>query len=337
MELQSIWFFLWGILWALFFMTDGFDFGVGILYPFLGKNENDKRVMINSLGPLWDGNEVWLIAAGGVTFAAFPAVYAMMFSSLYMPFMLILFALIIRGVSFEFRGKMVSRAWKRGWDIAIFAGSLIPAFLFGTVFANIFRGLPFDGSGFHGNLLSLLNLYGLSGGALFIILFVQHGALWICIKSEDDLLRRSEKTANRVWNVLIILFAIFLATGWYETSLYANYLENPALFLIIIVAVAALIGIKTFMTKKSYFKAWFSSALTIAASLFYGLAGIYPDMFPSRIDPASSLTAFNSSSSTLTLKIMLAVLIIFGTIAIGCQIWAYKMFKGKVTAKDLKY
>ena len=157
MILQSIWFYLWGLLWAVFFITDGFDFGVGTLYPFLGKTDRDKRVMINSLGPLWDGNEVWLITAGGVTFAAFPLVYAVMFSSLYTALMLILFALILRGVSFEFRGKVDSPAWRRLWDTCIFIGSAAPALLFGVAFANIFQGLPLDENHlFQGNLLTLL-------------------------------------------------------------------------------------------------------------------------------------------------------------------------------------
>ena len=156
MVLESIWFFLWGLLWAIFFMTDGFDLGIGTVYPFIGKNEEEKRVMINSLGPLWDGNEVWLITAGGVTFAAFPLVYSVMFSALYTPLMLILFALIIRGVSFEFRGLSQNKTWVRTWDSAVFIGSFLPSLLFGVAFANIFQGIPIDGNGvMQGNLCLL--------------------------------------------------------------------------------------------------------------------------------------------------------------------------------------
>ncbi|MBW2220099.1 MAG: cytochrome d ubiquinol oxidase subunit II, partial [Deltaproteobacteria bacterium] len=183
MVLQTIWFFLWGLLWAVFFMTDGFDFGIGTLYPFLGKSDVDKRIMINSVGPLWDGNEVWLITAGGVTFAAFPKVYAVMFSSLYSALMLILFALILRGVSFEFRGKVDDPRWRKVWDTCIFIGSFTPALLFGVAFANIFQGIPFDQNGlYHGTLFTLLNPYGLLGGALFVLLFIVHGSLWLAIK-----------------------------------------------------------------------------------------------------------------------------------------------------------
>lgn len=337
MVLEIIWFFLWGLLWALFFVTDGFDFGVGTLYPFMGKTEEDKRAMINSIGPLWDGNEVWLITAGGVTFAAFPTLYAMMFSSLYTPLMIILFTLILRGVSFEFRGHIDNPSWKKIWDICIFVGSFTPAFLFGVTFANIFRGLPFDGAGYHGNLFSLLNPYGLLGGVLFVLLFLQHGSLWLCIKTEGDLLERSEKAANKIWPVLLAAAVIFLVASWFDTSLYLNYLKNPMLFLVVFIAVAALLGIKIFTVKKYYFKAWFSSALAILACTFFGIIGIYPNMFPSRMDPASSLTAFNASSSPLTLKIMLTVVIIFIPIVIGYQAWAYNLFKEKITEEEMKY
>ncbi len=338
MILQSIWFFLWGLLWAMFFITDGFDFGVGTLYPFLGKTDRDKRVMINSLGPLWDGNEVWLITAGGVTFAAFPAVYAMMFSSLYTPLMIILFALIIRGVSFEFRGQIDDPRWKKIWDVCIFIGSFTPALLFGVAFANIFQGLPFDKDGvYHGTLLTLLNPYGLLGGVLFVLLFIEHGAIWISIKSEDDLHTRASRTANLIWPFLLAVAVIFLIASWFATDLYSNYLSNPILFTVLLLAVTGLIGIKIFLSKAAYFKAWFSSALTIASCTFFGIIGLFPNMFPSNMDSSYNFTAFNSSSSPLTLKIMLTVVIIFIPLVIGYQVWAYTLFKGKVTTEELKY
>ncbi len=338
MVLETVWFLLWGLLWAIFFMTDGFDFGVGTLYPFLGRTETDKRVMINSLGPLWDGNEVWLITAGGVTFAAFPLVYAVMFSSLYSALMLILFALILRGVSFEFRGKVDSPGWRKIWDICIFVGSIVPAVLFGVAFGNIFKGVPIDGEGvYHGTLFTLLNTYGLLTGVLFLLLFLEHGALWLSIKTEGDLHDRAVSTANRVWPVLLVIAVIFLVMSKFSTSLYDNYLAHPALFLIILAMVLALLSTKIFLRKKAYFKAWFSSALTIVAATFYGVAGIYPSLFPSSINPNYSLTAHNASSSPLTLKIMLVVVLIFVPIVIAYQAWSYNLFKGKVTEKDLTY
>jgi cytochrome bd ubiquinol oxidase subunit II len=338
MELQSIWFFIWGLLWAIFFMTDGFDFGVGTLYPFLGKSDTDKRVMINSLGPLWDGNEVWLITAGGVTFAAFPTVYAVMFSSLYSALMLILFALILRGVSFEFRGKVDNPTWIKVWDVCIFIGSFLPALLFGVAFANIFQGIPIDGDGiYHGTLFTLLNPYGLLGGLLFVLLFVVHGALWIAIRAEGDLHDRAVSMAGKIWIALLVVAVIFLAASYYSTKLYDNYLEQPLLFIVILIAVAALLGTRLLIAQKSYFKAWFSSSATIVACTFFGVIGLFPSLFPSSISEEYSLTAFNASSSPLTLKIMLVVVLLFIPVVIAYQIWAYTLFTGKIAEGDLEY
>lgn len=335
MVLQSTWFFLWGLLWAIFFITDGFDFGVGTLYPFLGKNDTDKRTMIASIGPLWDGNEVWLITAGGVTFAAFPKVYAVMFSSLYTPLMLILFALIIRGVSFEFRDQIVSPLWTKVWDAAIFIGSFVPALLFGVAFANIFMGIPFNGDGvYEGNLLTLLNPYGLAGGVLFVLLFTLHGALWLCIRTDGDLQRRTIRTARILWPVLVVAAVTFLGASWFATSLYDNYLSQPALFAIIAITVAALLAIRYFIAKEAWFKAWFASCTTIFGATFFGIAGLFPNLFPSSLDAAHSLSAFNASSSPLTLKIMLGVVLVFIPLVIAYQVWAYSVFSHKVTEDD---
>ena len=175
MEFQIIWFVLWGLLWAVYFMLDGFDFGAGTLYNFIAKNETEKKMVINTFGPVWNGNEVWLLTAGGATFAAFPTTYALMFSYLYTALLLVLFSLIIRGVSIEFRGKGGSDAWRKGWDIGIFLGSFLPSLLFGVAFGNIFQGLPMDGNGYHGTLFTLLNPYGLLTGVLFVLLFLLHG------------------------------------------------------------------------------------------------------------------------------------------------------------------
>ncbi|MFO7752018.1 MAG: cytochrome d ubiquinol oxidase subunit II [Desulfobacteraceae bacterium] len=336
MILQSIWFFLWGLLWAVFFMTDGMDFGVGTLYPYAGRTDTEKRSIINSIGPLWDGNEVWLITAGGVTFAAFPEVYAVMFSALYTPLMLILFALIFRGVSFEFRNKIDNPLWKKTWDVCIFAGSFTPALLFGVAFANIFQGIPFDGEGlYHGNTLLLLNPYGLLGGLLFVLLFVLHGANWLLIRTAGEVKDRAMKAAKASWMLLVPVALLFLAVSWFVTDLYDNYLENPALFFIILITVAALLAARGFLAKEHFFKAWFSSAVTIAGATFFGIAGLFPALFPSSMDSSFSLTAFNASSSPLTLKIMLGVVIVFIPIVICYQIFAYNMFRHKITSRDL--
>ncbi len=338
MTLETIWFFLWGLLWAVYFMTDGFDLGIGTLFPFLGKSENDRRVMANAMGPLWDGNQVWLLSAGGVTFAAFPRLYAVMFSSLYSALMLILFALILRGVAFEFRGKVDSPGWRRLWDTCIFVGSLAPALLLGVAFANIFRGIPIDQKGIYlGNLFTLLNPYGLLGGVLFVLLFLVHGALWLAIRSEGELQGRAAAAASYLWPVEVGAAVAFLAASAFVTKLYDNYLTNPLLFAVILLTVAALFGIRIFLARRAFFKAWAASAITIVGATFYGVIGLFPNMFPSSIDPAFSLTAHNAASTPLTLKIMLIVVVIFVPIVLAYQAWAYNLFKGKVTAEDMVY
>ena len=336
MALQTIWFFLWALCWALFFMTDGFDFGIGTLLPFLGKDEMDRRVMVNAIGPLWDGNEVWLITAGGVTFAAFPKVYAVMFSSFYTALMLILFALILRGVSFEFRSQVDDPRWRKIWDTCIFIGSFAPALLFGVAFANIFRGIPIDGNGiFHGNLFTLLNPYGLLGGVFFVILFLVHGGLWLAVKSDGDLHDRTVTLTHTLWWVELVVAVGFLAATKIFTPLYDNYFSHPALFIVVLITVTALLGIKYFSMAGAYFKAWCASAVTIVGSVFFGVIGMFPNMFPSSMDAAFSLTAYNASSSPLTLKIMLVVVILFLPVVLTYQVWAYRLFSGKVTAESL--
>lgn len=336
--LETVWFLLWGILWAVYFALDGFDLGLGTLSPFIAKTDTEKRIVYNAMGPYWDGNEVWLITAGGVTFAAFPTTYAVMFSALYTPLLLILFALIVRAVSFEFRGKVDSSAWKGLWDLCLFVGSFVPALLFGVAFANIFQGIPIDADGvFHGNLLGLLNPYGLAGGVLFVLLFLLHGSLWLAIKTEGDLHERAAATASRVWIVLLIVAVGFLVATWFATNLYANYLSIPVLLVIPLIAVLALLVTRVFIAKKAWWKAWFASAVTIVGATMFGVVGLYPNLFPSSLDPAASLTAFNSSSSPLTLKIMLAVALTFVPIVIIYQVWVYYLFRDKVTEKDLSY
>jgi cytochrome d ubiquinol oxidase subunit II len=338
MVLESVWFFIWGLLWAVYFMTDGFDLGIGTLLPFLAKRNEEKRILYNAMGPLWDGNEVWLITAGGVTFAAFPTVYAVMFSSLYSALMLILFGLIVRGVAFEFRSKIDDPRWQRIWDGCLFIGSVLPAILLGVAFGNIFRGLPIDQNGvYQGSLLTLLNPYGLLGGVLFLLFFVVHGANWLAVKSEGALQERAVKASRYLWVVLLAAAVVFLVASAFATPLYGNYLAHPALFLVILLTVAALLGIRLYLGRGQYWKAWFASGLTIAGATFFGVIGLFPNMFPSTINPAYTLTAHNASSSPLTLKIMLVVVILLVPVVLAYQFWAYHLFKGKVTEEDLGY
>jgi cytochrome bd ubiquinol oxidase subunit II len=334
--LETIWFLLWGVLWAVYFMLDGFDLGLGTLVPFITDNDIEKRVAYNSMGPFWDGNEVWLITAGGVTFAAFPTTYAVMFSALYTPLLLLLFGLILRAVALEFRSKSDDLGWHKLWDACLFLGSFVPALLLGVAFANIFRGIPIDADGdFQGNLLTLLNPYGLLGGILFVLLFLVHGALWLAIKAEAPLGDRSGRVAGRIWWALLVVAVIFLGATWFATSLYQNYLSYPVLLLIPLITVVALLTVRVFIAKSAWWKAWFASSLTIVGTTLFGVVGLYPNLLPSSLNPAYSLTIFNSSSSPLTLKIMLGVTLFFVPIVLIYQIWGYHLFKDKVTEEDL--
>lgn len=336
--LETIWFILWGILWAIYFILDGFDLGLGTIMPLLAKNETDKRIIYNAQSPYWDGNEVWLITAGGVTFAAFPTTYAVMFSSFYSALMLILFALIFRAGSFEFREKVDNHAWRMLWDFFMVAGSFLPALLLGVAFANIFRGIPIDEQGvYHGNLLTLLNPYGIGGGILFLALFCLHGSLWLTIKAEGELQKKAAAFASKLWVFLLIVSVLFLlATGW-ATPLYRNYLKHPILFLILIFTVASLLLIRVFIKKEAWGKAWSASSGTIVGVTLFGVVGLFPNLLPSSINPSYSLTIFNSASSPLTLKIMLGVALVFVPIVLIYQAFVYKFFKHKVKESDVAY
>jgi cytochrome bd ubiquinol oxidase subunit II len=334
--LETIWFLLWGILWAVYFMLDGYDLGLGTLLPFMAKTEKDRKQMYAAMGPHWDGNEVWLITAGGVTFAAFPTTYAVMFSGLYTALMLILFALIIRGVSFVFHGGVDSPGWRKLWDTCLAVGSFLPALLLGVAFANIFQGLPLDAEGiFQGTLFTLLNPYGLLGGMLFLFLFLVHGATWGAIKTDGDLQQRLAEAAGKFWWILLVTAVMFLLATLRRTDLYDNYLKQPALFVIPALAVAALILVKFFLQKALYWKAWFASAATIVSCTLFGVIGLFPRLLPSSLNPDYSLTAFNSSSSPLTLKIMLGVALTFVPIVILYQIWTHRLFKEKLEEEEV--
>ncbi|UTF49394.1 cytochrome d ubiquinol oxidase subunit II [Desulfomicrobium sp. ZS1] len=334
--LETIWFLLWGVLWAVYFVLDGYDLGIGTLVPFLGKSDTDRRVMFNAMGPFWDGNEVWLITAGGVTFAAFPKAYAVMFSGLYTPLMLLLFALIVRGVSLEFRHQVDSPAWRRVWDWGATIGSFLPALLLGVAFANIFMGLPLDENGvFQGNLLTLLNPYGLAGGVLFVLLFAMHGTLWLTFKSEGDLHQRAAGLARKLWPVLVALIGVFVVLTAIYTNLLVNYLLNPLMLVLLAIPVLALILMRQQIGKEQWLTAWGLSATLIAGLTLFGVVGLYPALLPSSISPDYSITIANAASSTLTLSIMLGVTLVFIPIVAAYQFWLYRTFSHKITEKEL--
>jgi cytochrome bd ubiquinol oxidase subunit II len=335
MEFQIIWFVLWGVLWAVYFMLDGFVLGTGMLHYYLARTDQDRKILINSVGPVWDGNEVWLVTAGGATFAAFPTTYALMFSYLYSALLLLLFALIIRGVSLEFRGKVNNESWKKTWDAGIFLGSALPALLLGVAFGNIFSGLPMDAAGYHGSLLSLLNPYGLLTGALFVTMFLTHGSLYTRVKTEGALSSKAATTARTLWTAEFLIAVVFLIATAFFTKLYNNYLSHLPLLAVPLLAVAALLGIRIFLAKGRMSAAFASSCVTILMVAATGVIGLFPNLIPSSMDPAYSLTLFNSSSSAYTLKIMTVVALVFVPIVISYKIWVYRLFRSRVTAETV--
>jgi cytochrome bd ubiquinol oxidase subunit II len=335
MELQIIWFVLWSILWAVYFMLDGFVLGSGMLQNFVARSDIERRVVINTLGPVWDGNEVWLITAGGVTFAAFPTTYALMFSYLYTPLLLLLFSLIVRGVAFEFRGKVDDPRWKSLWDRALLVSSFLPALLFGVTFGNLFRGLPMDAAGYHGSLMSLMNPYGLVTGILFVLLFVVHGGLYLSVKTTGAVKARSVSAASAAWIPLLVVAGAFLIYTYPATHLFDNFLAHPGLLVVPLLAVLSLLGIKVFLVKGKLLPAFTASSLTILLVVATGVVGLFPNLIPSSLDTRYSLTAFNSSSSPYTLKIMTGVAILFLPIIIAYKVWVYRVFRAPVTNQDV--
>jgi len=334
--LETIWFVLWGVLWTVYFITDGYDLGLGLLMPFLSKEDWERKAIFNAQGPFWDANEVWLLTAGGATFAAFPITYAIMFSALYTPLLMLLFALIFRGVSLEMRSKEPSPLWRGTWDAAMTGGSFVAALLLGVAFANIFKGLPLDKDGImHGNLLTLLNPYGLLGGVLFVLMFAVHGSIWLTIMTKGSLRDRGSRMATLLWPFLLAVAVIFLVATAFATDLYANFLKWPLLAVFPLLAVAGLLCTRLFLAKREWWKAFASSAAFIGGAAAFGIAGLYPRLLPSSLDPAASLTAFNSASSTLTLSIMLGVVLVFIPIVLVYQVWVHKKFSSEIDVEVL--
>lgn len=331
MAFQILWFVLWGVLWAVYFMLDGFDFGTGMLRNFLCRDEAEKQIALVAIGPVWNGNEVWLITAGGATFAAFPLTYASMFSFLYLPMLLILFSLILRGVSIEFRGKNESPRWRTTWDWVLAVTSFTAPLVLGLGFGNIFRGLPMAVDGYRGSFGMLFNPYGLVAALLFIVLFLQHGSLWLAMKTEGVLSERSLRLARWLWYVVLVVAVGFLVLTGFATHLYDNFFSHLGWLLVPFAAVACLVAVRILQLRRRPGGAFVASCTLIILVVATGLIGLFPNLIPSSIDPAANLTIFNSSSSLLTLRLMTIVAAIFVPIVIAYQILVYRFFRAKVT------
>lgn len=333
MELQVLWFILITVLFIGFFFLEGFDYGVGILHPFIARTDRERRVVINTIGPVWDGNEVWLITAGGAMFAAFPNWYATLFSGFYLALFLILIALILRGVSFEFRSKDPRRIWRRGWDWAIFFGSALPAFLWGVAFANIVRGVPIDENmHFVGSFFDLLNPYALLGGAVTFSLFTLHGALFLELRTDGVIRERAKAIVRRLWVVAVALAVLFVGMSAFETTMFSNL--NVVTVLGLAVAVGGLLTIARMSLRERYGMAFLGTSLAIVGTVTALFATLFPRVMPSSLGAEFDLTIFNASSSQYTLQIMTVVALALVPVVLAYQAWTYWVFRKRVTTES---
>jgi cytochrome d ubiquinol oxidase subunit II len=337
MSLETFWFILIAVLWIGYFILEGFDFGVGALIPFVSKNEADRRAVLTTLGPVWDGNEVWLLVAGGATFAAFPEWYATLFSGFYLPLFLILVSLIIRGVAFEYRSKYGKAQWRQRWDIAIVISSVIPALLWGVAFANIVRGVPLEKSDqgyieYVGGFFNLLNPYALLGGVVTLTVFITHGAIFLSLKTNGEIRTRARGLALKVGLIAAVSAVSFLL--W--TNLMLPSVNVTVLVLSIVVALTWVAGIVMTLKGREGW-AFISSAgaiLFFVSTLFYAL---YPRVMPSSLGSEFDLTINNASSTPYTLKVMTIVAVVMTPLVLLYQGWTYWVFRKRISASQISF
>ncbi|GAA3806798.1 cytochrome d ubiquinol oxidase subunit II [Cellulomonas soli] len=337
MELSTVWFLLIAVLWTGYLVLEGFDFGVGMLLGLLGRRggrdaaavEKDRRVMINTIGPVWDGNEVWLLTAGGATFAAFPEWYATLFSGFYLPLFLILVALIVRIVAFEWRGKINDDKWRALADRAIMFGSWLPSVLWGVAFANIVRGVELDvNHQYVGGFWALLNPFALLGGATTALLFLTHGAVFLALKSDGDIRARAGAAAERLAPITLVV-----AAAW---AIWAQLAYSDAAWTWAAVAVAAVALAVLVVTTRARREgqAFIASAVTILAAVVLIFGSLYPDVMPA-FDPANSLNVTNASSTDYTLTVMTWVAVILTPLVLVYQGWTYWVFRKRISAAQI--
>ncbi|MDD7929079.1 cytochrome d ubiquinol oxidase subunit II [Microbacterium thalli] len=331
MDLAYVWFFIVGVLFVGYFVLDGFDFGVGMSLPFLGKDNVSRRQIINTIGPVWDLNETWVIVAGACLFAAFPEWYATLFSGFYLPLLIILIALILRGVSFEYRHQRDDPTWRKRFDLMIVWGSALPAFLWGVAVANIVQGVPIDADKeFTGTLLTLLNPYGLLGGVVTLLLFFTHGVYFVALKTDGDVREQARRLATKSGLLTLVAAAFFLA--W--TVLSAMGAQAPLLPLVVVAAVvAALMLITAILANARGREGWAfaAGAGTVMFAVLTLWLSLFPNVMPSSTDPAFHLTIENASSTDYTLSIMTWAAVIFLPLVLLYQGWTYWVFRKRVT------
>jgi cytochrome d ubiquinol oxidase subunit II len=325
MDLPVLWFAIVGLFFVGYFVLDGFDFGVGMSLPFLGKDDTDRRVLINTIGPVWDLNETWVIVAGACLFAAFPEWYATMFSGFYLALLLILAALIARGVSFEYRHQDKHLAWKRRFDLMIIVGSAVPSFLWGVAFGNVVRGIPMDaGHNYTGTLFDLLNPFALLTGAATLLVFFTHGVVFVALKTEGEMRERAIRLAKRSGVLTIAVAAAFLVT-------MASVRATPASLVLSAVAAVALVVAVLCAARGREGRAFTLMAVTIAAVVLAMFTAVFPDVMPASNDPANSLTVANASSGDYTLTVMSWVAVVFIPLVLAYQAWTYWVFRKRVS------
>ncbi len=333
-DLNIIWFVLVGVLVIGYAILDGFDLGVGVLHLFT-KDEEEKRININAIGPVWDGNEVWLLTGGGALFAAFPIVYATVFSGFYLAFMLLLTALIFRAVSFEFRKYMVTPKSKKYWDLAFALGSLVPALLYGVAIGNVMRGLPVelkDGHIFSSiTFLGLLNPYSILIGLLSLVMLTMHGAIYMTLKTDGVQQERMMTWANKTWIAFVVLYLLAtLATFFTAPYLFDGLLKNFLFWILFLAMFGSIVYIPIALKANKFGKAFASSSVMIGVVILIFAVSLFPMLVPSSIDLANSLTIYNASSTQRTLSTMLIIALIGMPLVIGYTIFIYRVFKGKV-------
>ncbi|MCM2314747.1 MAG: cytochrome d ubiquinol oxidase subunit II [Thermoanaerobaculia bacterium] len=338
MDLQTVWFLLVGVLLTGYAILDGFDLGVGMMHLFIAKSDHDRRVLVNSIGPVWDGNEVWLLTGGGAIFAAFPNVYATVFSGFYIALMLLLAALIVRAVSLEFRSKVESPRWRQSWDVAFAVGSMLPSLLFGVAIGNIVRGVPIGADGeYAGSFFTLLNPFALLVGVLSVAMFLVQGAAWLQFRTEGDLKAKSQRVG--ITSTWILLATWIVVTAYSRVAAPGSWsaFANPVAFLAPLVFVASVLALPPLFRKELPGRTFFVSSLAIAALLATLGLGLYPNMVPALGDAANSLTIYNASSSNRTLVTMLAIALAGMPVVIGYTIFIYRRFMQPVVLDEHSY
>lgn len=329
MELTTVWFALIAVLWIGYFTLEGFDFGVGMLLPVLAKDDTERRVMYNTVGPVWDGNEVWLLVAGGATFAAFPEWYATLFSGFYLPLLLILLALIVRNLAFEYRAKKDDPVWRRNWDLCLVIGSFVPALLWGVAFANIAEGVPIDAhKEFTGTLFTLLNPFGLLGGVVTVLLFATHGAMFIALKTEGDIRHRAGALAIRLGLAAAVAAVVFMVWAQVKTGTASSAVAFVLAALALVSALAA-----AWKGREGWaFAGTFATIGLAVAGLFFAL---FPDVMPSSTSAAFSLTTTSASATSYTLTVMTWVAVIFTPVVLMYQAWSYWVFRKRIGTRHI--